>query len=287
MMLITTAVSGADYESLIINENSVVVRAKAKEFRPGEVIVFELKMVENAKLEAVSMKFLQTDIPLFKEGNTWYGLMGVPAKIKPGKHKFTVYCVPPGGKAFTINSVIELKERDFRVSNLTVDPYYLEYTEEKLKRIRRESAILKKLWKVSTDEKMWEGTFPKPIDDVITQEFAVRRVFNGQHRSYHSGTDLKAAVGTPIHAANSGRVVMADDFYFSGKFIIIDHGRRVYSFYAHLSEFKVRPGDMVSKGDIIALSGDTGRISGPHLHWTIKINSVNVDPMSLTEMELY
>lgn len=274
-------------ESLFFNSDNIIVRARAQMFHPGEIILFEISSMKRSNIKGLRAVFLDTDIPLYEEGGLWYGMFGVPAKIKPGDYRLKVYVVPEKGKPLDIVHTIKIKERDFKISNLSVDPHYLEYTTAKLKRIKKEAARLRTLWKIATPEKMWNGMFRRPIDSVITMDFAVKRVFNGEYRSFHSGTDLKAAVGTDILATNSGRVVMRDDFYFSGKFIIIDHGRRLYSFYAHLSKFKVKTGDFVNKGDLIAISGDTGRITGPHLHWTMKINSVNVDPVSLTLMELY
>ena len=116
------------------------------------------------------------------------------------------------------------------------------------------------------------------------RNFGHRRVFNGQPRAPHSGADLTAATGVEINAVNAGRVVLAKDLFFSGNAVFIDHGLGVYSTYLHLSEMLVEPGTMVEQGQVIGLAGATGRVTGPHLHWGVRILSARVDPFSLLEL---
>ena len=115
------------------------------------------------------------------------------------------------------------------------------------------------------------------------RNFGHRRVFNGQPRAPHSGADLSAATGTPVRAANRGRVVLAKNLFFSGNAVFIDHGLGVYSVYLHLSEIGVEPGAMVGRGDVVGLAGATGRVTGPHLHWGVRVLDARVDPFSLLE----
>ncbi|MBN2135595.1 MAG: M23 family metallopeptidase [Acidobacteria bacterium] len=286
-MLVNLASAGDNNKTISIHGDHIIIDIHARFFKPGELIIFEISPFKENKIETVSGMFLDTEMEFYPEGEKWFALFGIPTKLEPGLYPITISAVNNIGDKEQLKQNLRIDEREFSISELNVDPYYLKYTEEKLKRIRKEAAILMALWKKKTPDKYWNGSFIKPVDDLFTQEFAVKRVFNGEYRSFHSGSDLKASIGTPVAAVNRGKVVMCDDFYFSGKFIVIDHGRRVYSFYAHLSEFKVKEGDFVNKGDIIALSGDTGRITGPHLHWTMKINSVNVDPEALLELGLY
>ena len=114
--------------------------------------------------------------------------------------------------------------------------------------------------------------------------FGHRRVFNGQARDPHSGADLRASTGTPIHAANRGRVVLAKDLFFSGNAVFIDHGLGVYSVYLHLSEIRVVPGQMLEKGELLGLAGATGRVTGPHLHWGVRVQNARIDPFSLLRL---
>ena len=114
--------------------------------------------------------------------------------------------------------------------------------------------------------------------------FGSRSVFNGQPRSPHSGADFRAAEGTPVVAPNVGRVVLTGDTYFSGGSIILDHGWGLYSYFAHLSKILVDKGDLVEPGQTVGQAGATGRVTGPHLHWTLRLNGARVDPLSLIEL---
>jgi murein DD-endopeptidase MepM/ murein hydrolase activator NlpD len=109
-------------------------------------------------------------------------------------------------------------------------------------------------------------------------------VFNGELRSYHNGIDFRALQGTPAMAANSGTVRLAKGLFYSGNAIIVDHGTGIFTIYAHLDRFKVATGQQVSKGQVIGLTGDTGRVSGPHLHWGVKVSGVAVDPVQFVNV---
>ena len=124
--------------------------------------------------------------------------------------------------------------------------------------------------------------FQVPIPGITGgRNFGHRRMFNDQPRAPHSGTDLKAAIGTEIQASNRGRVVLAKNLFFSGNAVFIDHGLGVYSVYLHLSEIRVACGDMIERGQVLGLAGATGRVTGPHLHWGVRITDARVDPFSL------
>ena len=119
----------------------------------------------------------------------------------------------------------------------------------------------------------------KKLSKTLTSEFGNARVFNQEVKSYHSGTDFRAAIGTPIYASNSGKVVIAKDRFLAGKSVVIDHGEGIFSMYYHCSEIKVKEGTRVKQGELIALSGNTGRVSGPHLHFGILVRGAQVDPI--------
>ena len=136
-----------------------------------------------------------------------------------------------------------------------------------------------------TASRLWVGAFLAPVAVQITSPFGLRRVINSLPRTPHGGVDLKAQLGAEIAAANHGRAVLRDDFYFSGKSVVLDHGGGVFTMYFHLSEFRVEKNAEVRKGDIIGLAGMTGRVTGPHLHWGARLNGARVDPMELLQIE--
>ena len=146
-------------------------------------------------------------------------------------------------------------------------------------RIKEELQEANKIYGSYTNEALFNGTFNKPLNSKITSSFGKARVFNEKLASYHSGTDFKASMKTPIYATNSGIVRLAKERYFAGISIIIDHGYGIYSQYYHLSSTKLKVGQKVKKGEFIGLSGNSGRVSGPHLHFGIFAGGKQVDPL--------
>jgi murein DD-endopeptidase MepM/ murein hydrolase activator NlpD len=123
-----------------------------------------------------------------------------------------------------------------------------------------------------------------PMKSKITSDFGNARIYNGKTKSYHSGTDFRAKIGTPIIASNDGKIVLAKRRFYAGGSIIIDHGHGIYSCYYHMSRFDVKEGEMVKKNQVIGLSGDTGRVTGPHLHFSIRVGGLQVDPLQFIEL---
>ena len=143
-----------------------------------------------------------------------------------------------------------------------------------------------KLFAKTEGKRLFEGRFDSPIPGAATARFGERRVFNGLPRAPHSGMDLKAAAGRPVRAPAAGKVLLADPLFYAGNTIILDHGLGLTTQYAHLSKFLVKPGDLVKKGQIIGKVGATGRVTGPHLHWALKLKNSRLDPYSLVFLDL-
>ena len=121
----------------------------------------------------------------------------------------------------------------------------------------------------------------RPVPDEANSAFGTRSILNGEPRSPHGGADFISPTGTPIKAPNAGRVVLAEDLYYTGNTVVLDHGLTLFSLFAHLSESNVKVGDTVAAGDVVGKVGATGRVTGPHLHWTVRINGARIDPLSL------
>jgi murein DD-endopeptidase MepM/ murein hydrolase activator NlpD len=138
------------------------------------------------------------------------------------------------------------------------------------------------VFRARTAERLWHGPFQIPIEDGRrSSSFGRRRILNGQPRSPHTGVDLGAASGTPVHAMQRGRVALDADLFFSGHTVVLDHGLGVFSLYGHLSESRVQPGRVVDAGEVIGLVGATGRVTAPHLHWAVRIGDARVDGLDL------
>jgi murein DD-endopeptidase MepM/ murein hydrolase activator NlpD len=152
-----------------------------------------------------------------------------------------------------------------------------------LARIAEESKILAGLFRTPSDVRLWRDGAVRPVEGVAVSGFGVRSVLNGEPRGAHTGLDLAAGTGTPVHAPTPGVVVAARAFYFSGNTVILDHGQGLYSTMAHLSVIDVRAGEKVAQGTLLGKVGATGRVTGPHLHWAVRLHGARVDPLSLLE----
>jgi murein DD-endopeptidase MepM/ murein hydrolase activator NlpD len=171
----------------------------------------------------------------------------------------------------------------YRSEKLRVQPRKASPQPSDLDRIRQEKEAVGHAYRQGVPARLWKSPFQMPTDGPVTSAYGSRRLFNGKTRSYHNGVDFRAPVGTPIYAANTGIVLLAENLFYSGNVVILDHGAGVFTGYSHLSAFSVNTGDFVDKGRQIGLAGRTGRTSGPHLHWGAKVTGVNVDPLQLIE----
>lgn len=178
-------------------------------------------------------------------------------------------------------SVLSIKvlQKDYKKEQISVAKDKVSYSKEVAERIEQEKQDMIKVYSTITKGRLWDKPFIKPLDSVITSDYGSARVFNNAIKSYHGGTDFRAAIGTEVKASNDGKVALVQDRFLSGKSVVIDHGEGLYSVYFHLSEFVVKQGESVKRGQIIAKSGDSGRVSGAHLHFGIIIQSTNVDAM--------
>lgn len=174
---------------------------------------------------------------------------------------------------------LEIIQGNYKKEQIQVSKEKAKPNQKNLKRIKLEREEALKIYNSYTKKRFWNEPFSLPMDSKITSPFGSARVFNKEIRSYHSGTDFRAKIGTPIKAINDGKVVLAKDRFLAGKSIVIDHGEGIYSMYYHCSNLKVKAGDIIKKGDLIALSGNSGRVSGPHLHFGAMVNGVQVDPL--------
>ncbi|MDP2849986.1 MAG: M23 family metallopeptidase [Sulfuricurvum sp.] len=176
---------------------------------------------------------------------------------------------------------ITIQSASYPTETLSVDPSKVTPPPEALERIERERANAERIYTHFTPIRYWNKPFIQPLDTFITSEYGSARTYNGSLKSYHGGVDFRARTPISIQAANDGIVVLAEDRYYAGGTIIIDHGEGMYSCYFHLSRFDAKVGDYVKQGDSIALSGATGRITGPHLHFGMMVHGVQSDPLDL------
>lgn len=175
---------------------------------------------------------------------------------------------------------LEIKSANYKQEKITItDTSKVRPNKSQQKRVENEKNEANAIYRTTTPKRLWSERFILPMESVVTSHYGNARIFNNELRSYHAGTDFRASIGTPIRAINDGKVVLAKERFMSGNSVIIDHGEGIYSAYFHCSTLKVRLGEYVKKGHIIALSGDTGRVSGAHLHFTIMVQGVSLDAL--------
>jgi murein DD-endopeptidase MepM/ murein hydrolase activator NlpD len=208
-------------------------------------------------------------------------LVGVDYRTPPGRYALTLRLRARGRTPDVWRRIVEIAAKDFGVQRLTLPRSMVYLDKPTLARVRREAALLSALWPKRTRETYWRGAFVLPVPGEVTTPFGIGRIINGEPRSAHSGVDLRAALGEEVRATNGARVVLIGDFYFSGRTVVLDHGLGVYSMYFHLSEVRVTLGALVDRGDVVGLAGSTGRSTGPHLHWGVRLAGARVDPFAL------
>lgn len=189
------------------------------------------------------------------------------------------------GSRDSLEMAVPIRAGDYRLESLTVAPRYGTAPDSALQaRMRRESERAREVSRRSHDTpRLWDAPVIHPRDTRITSRFGDGREFNGEVTSRHMGTDFAGGVGAPIQAAARGVVALVDRFHLGGNVIYIDHGAGLVTAYLHLSEQLVAEGDTVDAGQLIGRVGATGRVTGPHLHWIVRLGSVTVDPVSLLE----
>jgi murein DD-endopeptidase MepM/ murein hydrolase activator NlpD len=255
------------------------VQAAARAVEPGEVI--RLTLTTPTPTSAVAVQAFDTAfIPFRVDDRTWQVLIGVDLDVKPGRHIVSIVAVDANQTSTTTRTLV-VADKAFPTRRLTVEPKYVEPPPDVTTRILAEAERLNAIWASRSPERLWSGAFAAPVPDRANSAFGSRSVFNGQPRNPHGGADFASPSGRVIRAPNGGRVVLAEDLYFTGQSVVIDHGLGLVSLFAHLSSIDVQPGTIVNAGDTLGRVGATGRVTGPHLHWTVRLAGTRVDPLSL------
>ena len=204
----------------------------------------------------------------------WFAVVGLPLDMTPGSHELSVKI---GGETKAESFVVNPKK--YPVQRLTLkDKSKVELSAADLARAEREISLIMELkhhWRAAQDTDL---AFILPAEGELGGRFGVRRFFNGEPRAPHAGLDVVVASGTPVKASAQGQVLAVGDYFFNGKTVFVDHGNGLITLYCHLDRIDVKTGETVGKGQVIGLSGMTGRATGPHLHWSVVLNGAMVDP---------
>jgi murein DD-endopeptidase MepM/ murein hydrolase activator NlpD len=270
-MAITCAAAGT------FTADAIQLATDAHSIRQGDVVV--VTATTSQPVDAMRARAFNRDLATFRLDDTrWQALLGIDIDTKPGVYTVSFEAMS-AGNTMTAATKLTVMPREFGRRVLRVDDSYVNPPEPVIARIMREAAELEQIWTQSEPQRLWTNGFFRPVPGRVNGAFGSRSVFNGQPRQPHGGADFLSPAGTPIRAPNSGRVVLARDLYFTGNTVVIDHGLGVFSLLAHLSVVDVHQGEFVSGGETIGQVGSSGRVTGPHLHWAVRMNGARVDPM--------
>jgi murein DD-endopeptidase MepM/ murein hydrolase activator NlpD len=259
----------------------IQLAARARAQQPGELVVLEIRLTGAA--QPLRVRAFERDHVAYPTGaHVWRALVGIDLDVKPGRYPVEVEA-GSGSSRLRASYPLTIATRRFRTRRLTVDEAFVTPPTAVQDRIEREAKRLASVWDAAAAERLWT-TFVAPVAQPANSAFGTRSVFNGQPKSPHAGADFPSPAGTPIKAPGAGRIVIAEPLYFSGNTLVIDHGLGLFSLLAHLSEFAVRAGEEVAAGQVVGRVGATGRVTGPHLHWAVRVNGARVDPLSVVSM---
>lgn len=236
----------------------------------------------------VTVRFENRDYILKPQGRIKkrLALIGLDLGLKPGPHAISVTFVDSEGRSETVEKTLVLRDRKFVLKRLQLAEKYVIAPPEELERIQREAEMVAEVYKNPNPGWLGDGIFIIPHEGEMMFNFGDRRIYNGKTSGVHAGVDIEAPLGAAIAASNAGRVVLAGELYFSGNTVIVDHGLGVFTSYFHMSKLLVRTGMIVAKGQVLGEAGSTGRSTGPHLHWGVKVFESRVNPRSLIRLPL-
>lgn len=265
-------------------------RGSAGQLNGKQGVVLPVRVVLQDKPQVVRGKFLGRHIPFFqtagREAETAYvGLVGIDMLDSPGTHELVVKATYVDKVTRRSYHVLVVPEK-FPVQRLTLPNNKVDLDQKSLTRVKAEQRQVREILAVVSDGPAWSQQFVEPVKGKVAGAFGRKRVINGQPRNPHSGEDISAPLGTEVVATNDGIIRLTVDHFFSGKGVFIDHGLGLLSMYFHLSAVVVKEGQFVTRGQVVGRVGATGRATGPHLHWGIRLNGARVNPYSLLKLHV-
>ena len=254
--------------------------------KQGQVLLVKVKGEEQAT--EVKGTFLSRTIPFFREFRPgeppgYIGLLGIDMQDDPGTYELAVE-VKQGEHAKQLSFNVLVAKEKFAVEHLTLPKEKVDLDEKAAARWKAEQQLVQQALAENSRLKLWHSNFLEPVNGKRTGIFGSVRIMNGKPRNPHNGEDISAPMGADVAASNDGVVRLTVDHIFSGRGVFVDHGLGFYTMYFHLSDVLVKDGDLVTAGQIIGKVGATGRATGPHLHWGVKLNGARVNPYSLLDL---
>ena len=260
-------------------------------WQPNEVqqgsVAFITVDLERVPLR-VTGKWIGKDLAFFKSDNPkiWYALAGADLETQPGTYDLTLTAVMVGGRVIHSLKKVDISAANFRSGAVDVPENFVEPDAASKKQIAADEVLKNRAFSHLIAAPQWSGNFVTPVTAKPTDSFGMTRVFNEELSSTHRGTDFPVNEGAPVVVSNSGTVVLAKELFYEGNCVIVDHGQRFFTIYMHLSKIEVKAGNKLGKGERLGLSGQTGRVTGPHLHMGVRWNGAYLDPTKLLGLTL-
>lgn len=267
--------------SLLHSANAQKVSWLPLHLESGSPVLFTVEL--NQPASEVHGRWLNLPIVFAKadNANRWYALAGIDVEQTPGSYPLEVTI---DGQSHSTQ--VSVHAASYRTTTLHVEQKFVEPDAATLQQIAADKAVKDAAFGHQASQPLWSGSFRSPVPFSPTDSFGTRRMFNGKLASIHRGTDFHAPAGTPVVAANDGVVIIAQRMFYEGNLVVIDHGQQFTTLYMHFSKIEVKVGQHVSKGERLGLSGATGRVTGPHLHFSARWQGMYVDPAMLLRMTL-
>ena len=252
----------------------------------GSPVFFTIALSQQAR--EVHGTWLKLPIVFAKaeQGNNWYALAGVDVEQEPGTYPLEWTATTLDGHSLHAIQQIAIQAASYRTTALHVEQNFVQPDVATLKQITADKAVKDAAYAQQASQPLWTGSFRSPVRSAPTDSFGTRRMFNGKLASIHRGTDFHAPSGTPVMAANDGVVIIAQPMFYEGNLVVVDHGQKFTTLYMHFSKIDVKVGQRVKTGQRLGLSGATGRVTGPHLHFSARLQGMWVDPAMLLRMTL-
>ena len=250
----------------------------------GAPVLFQIKAPGN--LSQLQATWLDHSI-VFRQSHAcgcWYAIAGIALSTKPGHYSLELEATSVTGGKLRHQQEILVTAAIYPSTTIKVATEYVEPRKETLARIEEEQKVKKQAFSSSANEPAWTGAFEAPAEASTSGVFGSARLYNGVKKNQHTGLDFRVGTGTPVHASNAGTVILARPLYFEGNCVAVDHGQGLITLYFHLSEFKVKEGDKVDRGQTLALSGGTGRSTAPHLHFAVRWQGEYLNPATLLKL---
>ncbi len=266
---------------LLSSLHALNVEISSSEVANGKTVLFVFEKEKDVKYKSLLYNdkyYTISQHPLSK--SKMYALVPISYYEKPSDKKVKLF-YEEKEKEREKTYFLRVRDAQYTKENIKVSNSKVHLSAKDKKRASKEYTEAMKVYNTVSPKSYISSEFIAPLQSKITSSFGKARVYNGTLKGYHSGTDYRAKVGERVKTANDGVVVLVKNRFYSGGSIIVDHGQGIYTCYFHLSRFHVKEGERVKKGQVIGLSGKSGRVTGPHLHFAARVNGVQVDPLQL------